>query len=389
MFLAAVLCVSGRDAGASPGPAGRCACELVAEDGAGRTLLQTVAYALDRPGILMTSLTTLERGGHGWESLRAAPDPRLGGAPSGPSFPITEVLEADPTRDRLLLRAPGLEACAQAAAPPAGGGARAAAGPAPAVGASLVGIRERDGYRPRVFGARLERWIDTGPGPGLMLVRILDGGGASTGVLLDGEDRLVGAIVPPPAGADRSLAVALPAETSGAGAAQQGDAVAPLDSLRLGQAPRDFGATPIGTLARALLLTRPDQVDQALGLLDKVASAAGEFEGLLMERGALLYRAGRAEEAIGVFARVVDARPDLHLAQYNLGVALGVAGRHAEAAEAFARAASLEPRNARTRYQLALALVAENRGGEARRECDSLDALDPALAHELRTLLGF
>jgi len=379
---------------ASPGPAGRCACQLVAEDGAGRTLLQTVAYALDRPGILLTSLTTLEKGGHGWESLRAAPDPRLGGAPAGPSFPVTEVLEADPTRDRLLLRAPGLEACAQAASPLASAGVQTAVGPTPAAGASLVGIRERDGYRPRVFGARLERWIDPGPGPWLMLVRILDGGGASTGVLLDDEDRLVGAIVPPPAGADRSLAIALPAETAGPGPAPEEGAAAPLESLRPREAPRagrvarDFGATPAGVFARALLLTRLDQVDEALGLLDQVAVASGESEDLLMERGILHFRAGRAEEAIGDFSRVVAVHPDRHLAQYDLGMALGVAGRHRDAAEAFTRAAALDPRHARTRYQLALALMAADRVGEARRECESLSALDPALARELRALLG-
>ena len=213
-------------------------------------------------------------------------------------------------------------------------------------------------------------------------------------ILLDDEDRLVGAIVPPPPGADRSLAIALPAGTAGPQQAPDEGAAAPLESLRLGEAPgagkaaRDFGATPTGALARALLLTRLDQVNEALGLLDQAALAAGESEELLMERGILRFRAGRAEEAIDDFSRVVAIHPERHLAQYNLGMALGVAGRHRDAAEAFTRAASLEPRHARTRYQLALALMAANRAGEARRECESLSALDPALARELRTLLG-
>src|SRR5206468_11213537 len=134
-------------------------------------------------------------------------------------------------------------------------------------------------------------------------------------------DRPIGTIRPPQTGSDPSLVLAVPV---------RGDEIAEV-SGRSGLPPRaalgqvmgqGFPRTSVGLFARALLLTRPDQADEALALMDQVASLTGEFEGLLMERGALHYRTGRNDAAIADFAASARANPSSHLAYFNLGVAL-------------------------------------------------------------------
>ncbi len=367
-----------------------CACELSADDAAGRTLLQAPAYALDRPGLLLASLTALGRHGLQWERLRASPDPQLnGGAPSTASYNVTEILDADPSQDRVLLRAPGLEACRAreeaGASPTTTEDGRSA--PPTAPGEALLGLRARDGYRPRIFHAIFDRFIDAGPGRRLMLIRIPDGGGAGAGIILDPRDRLIGSILPPQPGSDPSIALAVPVASDRIAESAARAGLPPREAL--GQAADDFSDTPVGLFARALLMTRPDQADEAIALMDRVARMVGEFEGLLMERGTRRYMAGRDDAAIADFSSAARANPGLHLAYYDLGVALGTAGRYGEAVEALRRAVQIDPRHARSRYQLILALRAAGQIDLARRECDLLGLTDAALAGELRTLLSF
>ena len=365
-----------------------CACELSADDAAGRTLLQAPAYALDRPGLLLASLTALGRHGLQWERLRASPDPQLNGGSPSPSYNVTEILYADPSQDRVLLRAPGLQACRGREETPGASPATAEDGhsvPPTAPGEALLGLRARDGYRPRLFHAIFERFIDAGPGRRLMLIRILDGGGAGSGIILDSRDRLIGSILPPQPGSDPSVALAVPVASDRITESAARPGLPPREAL--GQAADDFPDTPVGLFARALLMTRPDQADEALALMDRVARMAGEFEGLLMERGARRYMAGRNEAAIADFSSAARANPGLHLAYYDLGVALGTVGRYAEAVEALRRAVQIDPRHARSRYQLVLALRAAGQIDLARRECELLGLTDVALADELRTLV--
>src|SRR5207245_439239 len=83
---------------------------------------------------------------------RPAGAPQLdGGAASTASYYVTEILEADPSQDRVLLRAPGLEACRGREEPPeAPPEVTPDRRPAPAPGEALLGLRARDGYRPRI-----------------------------------------------------------------------------------------------------------------------------------------------------------------------------------------------------------------------------------------------
>jgi tetratricopeptide (TPR) repeat protein len=340
-------------------------------------VLQTVAYALDRPGMLLAPRRPVERPG-AWRRLVVRPDP--GGQPAGRPAPleVTGALADDPERDLLVLHAPGLPACGHDAAGAAGPGTPLEAGQA------LVGLRDREGYRPRVFPAALERRLRLPGGPDLLLVRIPDGGGAPAGFLLDRRLRLVATILPPPPGADATLACAVPYEGAG-GAGDPGGARPPRQAIESHRTPADEG--PVGRLARALLLTRDDQALEAIALLDRVALEAGAFPDLWLERGIRRYRIGRTEAAAGDFAAAAVADPGMHLAHFNLGMALGTWGRYREAAEAFSRALRLRPDHAATLYHLALALHASGAVDRARGEVERLSSLDPGLAAALRPLL--
>jgi tetratricopeptide (TPR) repeat protein len=370
-----------------PGPM-TCALELSAQDASGNTVLQTVAYALDRPGLLLARLSPAARLRPRWERLKTAPDQVLSGPDAGRApFDVTEVLLQDTARDLVLLRAPGLAAC------DAGDATGASARPdgaetAPAEGESLIGIRDRDGYLPRVFQARLDRTIATGDGPMLMKIQIADGGGAASGFVLDRRHHLIGLILPPPAGGDRMFACAVPIDRREFDRAAAG-AGRPVSDALAGTPADDLSGTPAGLWAQALLLTRDDQADQALRLLDGVARLTGESDLLLIERGVRRFRIGRTDPAIEDFARAARLNPRLHLARFNLGVALGSAGRYAEAIDAFTRALEIDPGHAQTHYQLALALMAARQSDRARVECDSLEHIDPGLARDLRAALDF
>ena len=384
---------------ATPGPLS-CVLEIAGRDAAGNTVLQTVGYALDRPGLLLAPLSTLAPGAARWRSLSAAPDP-LGsgpasGATSGPasgaagragasrpsagSADVTEFLLEDPERDLVLLRAPGLGACEAGVT---------AAVPAESAGESWIGIRNREGYRGRVYRAQLDRTIPVRGGPDLLRVRIPDGGGAGSGFLLDGRRRLIASILPAPSGADRLLACAVPIDQAAIDAAAASTGRSPLEASSTPRSPGQAARTPAAILAQALLLTRDDQADRALALLDEVVGMIGESDTLLMERGAWRFRIGRSEAAILDFARAATLNPRLLTAHLNLGVALGTTGRYPEAADALKRALSIDPYNAPAHYQLALALAAAKHRDQARGEYERLRLLDAAMARDLGILLQF
>jgi hypothetical protein len=392
-ILAAGVCLVVDAAAAAPltSVPPNCALELSARDASGNTVLQTVAYALDRPGLILAPLSPTARLRARWARLQTVPDPALTG-PGGDGVPIevTEVLLQDPGRDLVLLRAPGLGACGGTSdgAPDGRSAGPEEARAAPAEGESLIGIRDRDGYRPRVFQARLDKMITTGSGPILLKIRIPDGGGAASGFLLDRQHHLIGSILPPPPGGDRQFACAVPIDRRELDQAASGTGLPVSDALA--QPPTDeFSRTPAGLWSQALLLTRDDQADQALRLLDGVARLTGESDLLLMESGIRRFRIGRTDSAIEDFERAAQLNPRLHVARFNLGVALGSAGRYAEAIDAFTRALEIEPDHAQTHYQLGLALLAEQRSDLARGECDSLDRIDPTLARDLRAVLAY
>lgn len=379
----------------TPGPLS-CVLEIAGRDAAGNTVLQTLGYALDRPGLLLAPLSTLAPGAARWRRLSVAPDPLGSGPASGPatgaagsaaasrpsagSADVTEFLLEDPERDLVLLRAPGLGACEAGVTAPV---------PAEGTEEPWIGIRNRAGYRGRVYRAQLDRAIPVRGGPDLLRVRIPDGGGAGSGFLLDGRRRLIASILPAPSGADRLFACAVPIDRAAIDAAA-GSAGRPL--LQAASTPRSPGQaarTPAGILAQALLLTRDDQADRALALLDEVVGLVGESDTLLMERGAWRFRIGRSEAAILDFARAAALNPRLFPAHLNLGVALGTTGRYPEAADALKRALSIDPYNAPAHYQLALALAAAKHRDQARGEYERLRLLDADMARDLGALLQF
>jgi Tetratricopeptide repeat len=385
-----LACLSIRPAGATavaaaPGPIA-CALELRARDASGNTVLTTVAYALDRPGLVLAPLSAAARLRTRWQRLQTVPDPGPAGPGDGRApIDVTEVLLQDASRDLVLLRAPGLEACDRKDDGVADG--PAATAPVPAEGDTLLGLRDRDGYRPRVFQARLDRMIALGAGPELLRVRIPDGGGAGSGFLFDRRHRLFGSILPPPPGGDRQFACAVPIDRRVLDVAASGPGLPVSDALA--RPADDFARSAAGLWAQALLLTRDDQADQALRLLDDVARLSGDSDILMLERGGRLFRIGRTDAAIADFERAARLSPRLHLARFNLGVAYGAAGRYDEAIDSFTRALEIEPLHAQTHFQLALALMAAHRVEGARRECDSLERIDKALARDLRAALSF
>jgi tetratricopeptide (TPR) repeat protein len=253
----------------------------------------------------------------------------------------------------------------------------------------MIGIRNRDGYRGRVYRALLDRTVPVRGGPDLLRVRIPDGGGAGSGFLLDSRRRLVGSILPPPSGADRLLACAAPIDRAAIDAAALRSGRALLEASSVPRTPDAPARTLAAVLAQALLLTRDDQADRALALLDEAVRLAGESDLLLMERGAWRFRIGRTEAAILDFARAAALNPRLLTAHLNLGVALGTTGRYPEAADALKRALLIDPYNAPAHYQLALALAAAQRRDQARSEYERLRLLDAAMARDLGALLQF
>jgi len=220
-----------------------------------------------------------------------------------------------------------------------------------------------------------------------MRIRMPDGGGAGTGFLFDRDGRLIGSILPSSPGADPRLACGVAFNADHIAATASGTGGQGLGEPQ--QRPLEqFARTPTGLLAQALLLTRDDQIDQALRLLDEVERLAGLSVSLLMERGALRFRIGKIDGAIEEFSRAARLDPGRHLAHYDLGIALGAAGRYEGAVEAFTRAQEIDPRHVMTRYQLALALQAANRPEMAREQCNLLSRLDATLASSLKSILG-
>jgi len=386
---ALVALVSGAAAAAPvvSGP-GACALELRGRDASGNTVLQTVAYALDRPGLVLAPLSPAAGLRGRWRDLWAVRDPGPEGSRDLPlTVAVTEVLMKDDARDLVLLRAPGVAACDGALD---AGGAETQdvteSAAAPSEGDSLLGLRDRDGYRPRLFTARLDKTILLPAGSEILRVRIPDGGGAGSGFLFDRRHRLLGSILPPPPGGDRQFACAVPIDRRALDAAASGPGLPVSDALARLPDP-DRGA--VALWAQALLLTRDDQADRAISLLDDVARLGGESAVLLMERGARSFGIGRTDRAIADFERAARLNPDLHLARFDLGVAYGAAGRYDEAIDAFTRALEIAPLHAQTHYQLALALLAARRPDRARLECDRLERIDPAMARELRANPAF
>jgi hypothetical protein len=349
---------------------------------------------MGEPGRLLVSGTGWSRDGR--ERLVVRPDDgRVAGNGPAAGYAVTGALRYAPGPDLAILSAPGLPGCRAGGPPAAADGTPRAvefSGADVAEGTRLVGLRPRDGYRPRVFRATVERLIRVPGIPDLMLLRLPDGAGAESGFILDGLLRPLGSILPPPPGGDRSLICAVPIDPAFLAAPDVAQEVPPGDSP--GAPPGSSGAmsaadTPARLLSRALLLTRDDQAAPAIRLLDRLLEITGPDARILVERGSRSFRVGRTAAAIEDFLRAAKLDPSFHLAHFNLGVSLGSEGRYREAAAALTRALEIGPDHQRTRYQLALALQAAGDSERARREYTLLERLDPALARSLGQVLGF
>lgn len=369
--------------------AARCALELEALDQAGMIRLQTTALALHRPGELLVNLSRLRAGHSAFSRLTVSPDPDLTGRwGEGPRYEVTELIGTDPAGDLAWLLAPGLASCGAPRLgndPTASESAWPSNEPLELTGEDrFIGLRDRDGYRSRLFDVSLERTIRVPGGGELMLLRLEDGAGARGGFLFDSQGRLAGSILRAGPDTDPSLAcarrISVDAGSGWGGVRQPSPSTMPLEQIE---------DAPIVLFARALLLTRPDQTDDAIDLMNEIAARVGEFPDLLLERGVRRFRIGRTAPAIEDFSRAARLAPDDYLAHYNLGIALGAAGRFAEAARQFEQAVVIDPQQPRALYQLALSHEAALRPDLARSDYERLIARDLALASELRELLGF
>ena len=88
-----------------------------------------------------------------------------------------------------------------------------------------------------------------------------------------------------------------------------------------------------------------------------------------------------AQEALTQAARLLPEDPETH---FHLGMALYELGHYAAACDVLNCVVSLEPENPKAHFNLALAYLAKGNVDEARARCATLQALDPALADELR-----
>jgi tetratricopeptide (TPR) repeat protein len=379
--LPAVFLPSSAQQGEPDPAAGGSACRvaLAAYDEEGHQVFRTIALALDRTGLLVTPLHTLERGGARWERLAVEEE----GTGNGPATSVTFVAALDPAADLAYLSAPGSRACAAMAQ---GGAAAGASIPAAPQGAQVIVLRERNGYRPPAAGGRILREVALPGGRRLILARLLDARGADPGLLIDSSGALLGSVAPAPAGGDQALIAVVAAAPRASG---EGGDLGPPRSILAARAAPTFSDTPAGGVAQALLLGGAGRTEAAIDKLDDALGRGGETAALLLERGSLLYASGRLPAAVRDFARAAQADPSSYLARFNLGVVLGASGRYDDAAAAFREARDLAPANPRVRFELALALRAGDHAEAARGECETLDRLDPTLARELRLLLGF
>jgi Flp pilus assembly protein TadD len=80
-------------------------------------------------------------------------------------------------------------------------------------------------------------------------------------------------------------------------------------------------------------------------------------------------------------ARLLPEDPETH---FHLGMALYQLGHYAAACDALNCVVSLEPENPKAPFNLGLAYLAWGNVDEARARTATLQALDPALAAELR-----
>ena len=367
----------------------RCALQLTGENARGNIVLQTVVFAVARPGVVVAPMSALERKGAGWTRLSVSSDTPLAGTGCvDGSVEVTGIRWIAPSTNLVGLEAPGLDPCPVYPVDPiyedeinpddpAG-----ATGTPRSAGEILTGVRNRAGYYGRTFEASVERSIVMPDGVRLLLVGVGDGGRADNGFLLDDRGRIVAAVLPSPSGANPLLAGAIEITSP----PPDDDAGGPIDG-----GAADWGAaleTPAGLFARALLLTRDDQADRVISLLDRVMERTGEFDDLLLERGLRRYRIGRAPAAIEDFRGAARLSPTHHIALLNLGIALGGEGLYMQAAQAFERALQIVPEDAPTHFNLAMARLAARQHALAIKEYEALGRLDPDLADELRPLLG-
>lgn len=349
-----------------------CLYDIEAEGEAGRTVLRTVGYALHRAGLLAAPLHDLQQGGRRWSSLRLV-SPGDRNTPRT-SFPIESVLLTDAERNLAILRVALLPACG------------AGIGVLPARGDTVSLLRKSRGYGSPLLETTVERPVTMPGGVAVMPVALDDGSGAAAGFLLDHAGRLLGTILPATADMDRYLVAAVDLSDEAIAAAEEASGIPPAMIHNAGRAAVDDTATVL--LAAALVIDRRAPPGMVLDRLAAVEERTGEFTGLLLARGAAEFDLGDLDSAIADFSAAVAADPDEHLAHYNLGISLGADRRYDEAAEAFRSALLLEPDDPHTLYHLAVALAAADRPTEAVEPYTELSRVDPALAADLKALIG-
>jgi len=384
-ILAATLLVAG--VALLPGEAAAaCTIRLTAFDASGFPVASADGYGAGADGVVLAPLSIATAGVQRWTRLVATREPSAGSIPGTAPIeaPVEDVRLVDRDHDLAFLHAPGLPPCdVSGAGPGIDGGRDVSTARALPPGTILSGVRDRHGYRTREFRATVERRLHGPGGAEILIARLMDPGGAESGLLFDAAGDLAAVILPPPADGDPDRIAAV---RYAIGVDTPAGTAVPLRDALSGAAAA--GAPPVRLFAQAILIDRDDQADRALRLLEQTARMAGEFDDLVLERGLRRFRLGRTEMAIEDFSRLASRAPGLHAAHYNLGVALGAAGRYADAIEAFRAAASIDPAHPGTRFQLALAQAALGHPG-AREQYEALRGLDDRMATELKAILAF
>lgn len=130
---------------------------------------------------------------------------------------------------------------------------------------------------------------------------------------------------------------------------------------------RDPGNTLVVTRLATILLAR-NQALEALELIERFISQAGETPALLLLRAQSLLAIGDHQRAIPAFRKAADLLPDNGSAWIGLAAALVDDGQHAAAETTVKHAATHGHDNAQTRFVLARSLLAQQRYAEAEAE---------------------
>ncbi|MBI3939993.1 MAG: tetratricopeptide repeat protein [Acidobacteria bacterium] len=137
-----------------------------------------------------------------------------------------------------------------------------------------------------------------------------------------------------------------------------------------------------------LLLSQQGKTEEAIDHYQEALRIEPDYAKAHLNLGVALARQGQFGEAFEHYRRAAQLQPDYPEAHLNLGIELARQGRLNQAVEHFTQAARIKPDFAQAHYQLARAYLALRDSDAAQSEYVKVQALNPGLADNLRTLMG-